>query len=159
MIPELRDHTLSFWSPDSLLPPSLLELSRLLQRSMLDLVLLHRDEVPASCLRYDWSHEDHVYRPAWVVRVTRRELRQVRSPECTGYRVTSLMPGASAVITKVYSNLRGRACAWETSGLFRTRLLVPVTQADEEYLQAWHARHGHAWPRMKEAHPPFLRLL
>ena len=85
MIPELRDHILSFLHPDSLLPPNLLELSRLLQRPAPDLVLLHRDEVPTSCLRYDWSHEDHVYsRPAWVVRVARRKLRRVRSPEYAG---------------------------------------------------------------------------
>ena len=32
MIPELRDHILSFLSSDSLLPPNLLELSKLLQR-------------------------------------------------------------------------------------------------------------------------------
>jgi hypothetical protein len=55
----------------------------------------------------------------WIVRVTRSELRQVRSPEYIGYRLTSLVPGVSTVITKVYSKLRGRACAWETSGLFR----------------------------------------
>ena len=40
MIPEMRDHSLSLLSSDSLLPPSLLELSRLLQRPTLDLVLL-----------------------------------------------------------------------------------------------------------------------
>ena len=40
MIPELLDHIPSFLSPDSLLPPSLQELSRLLQRPTLDLVLL-----------------------------------------------------------------------------------------------------------------------
>ena len=93
------------------------------------------------------------------MRVTRRELRRVRSPEYAGYRVTSLIPNVSAVITKVYSKLRGHACACETSGLFRTRLVVPVSQVDEECLQAWYARHGHAWPRMKEARPAFLRLL
>ena len=121
---------------------------------------MRRDEAPTSCLRYDWSHEDHVYsRPAWGVRVARRELRRVRSPEHAGYRVTALMPGISTVITKVYSKLRGRACAWETSGLFRTQLQVPISQADEEYLQAWHVPHGHAWPRMKGERPAFLRLL
>jgi hypothetical protein len=94
----------------------------------------------------------------WIVRVTRSELRQVRSPEYIGYRLTSLVPGVSTVITKVYSKLRGRACAWETSGLFRVSLLVPVSQADEECLQAWQARHGHTWPQMKGDHPDFLRL-
>ena len=71
----------------------------------------------------------------WIVRDTRRELRQARSPEYIGYRMTSLVPGVSTVITKVYSKLRGRACAWETSGLFRMSILVPVSQADEEYLR------------------------
>ena len=136
----MRDQIQSFLSPDSLLPPSLLELSWLLQPPTLDLALLHRDEVPTSCLRYDWSHEAHVYsRSAWVVRVARRELRRVHSPECTGYRVTSLIPNVSTAIAKVYSKLRGRACAWETSGLFRASLLVPVSQADRECLQAWRA--------------------
>ena len=146
MIPELRDHILSFLSPDSLLPPSLLQLSRLLQRPRLDLFLLRKDDwSPHVC-----SYEGFVYSgPMWIARVTRRELRQVRSPEYIGYRMTSLVPGVSTVITKVYSKLRGRACAWETSGLFRASLLVPVSQADEDYLQAWRARHGHTWPRMK----------
>ena len=110
-------------SHDSLLPPSLLELSRLPQRPTLDLVLLRKDDAsPHAC-----SCERIVYSgPMWIVRVTRRELRQVRSPEHIGYRMTSLVPGVSTVITKVYSKLRGRACAWETSGLFRASLLVPV---------------------------------
>ena len=156
MIPELRDHILSFLSPDCLLPPSPLELSRLLQRPTLDLVVLPReDDSPHAC-----SYEGFVYSgPRWIVRVTRRELRQVRSPEYIGYRLTSLVPGVSTVITKVYSKLRGRACAWETSGLFRANLLVPVSQADEEYLQAWHALQGQAWPGMKQDHPEFLRPL
>ena len=82
----------------------------------------------------------------------------MRSPEYIGYRLTSLVPGVSTVITKVYSKLRGRACAWETSGLFRVSILVPVSQADEEYLQAWRARHGKTWPEMQGDHPEFLRL-
>ena len=50
MIPELRDHILSFLSPDSLLPPTLLELSRLLKRPTLDLVVLRReDDSPHVC--------------------------------------------------------------------------------------------------------------
>ena len=159
MIPELRDHILSFLSPDSLLPPSILDLSRLLQRPTLDLLLLHRAGAPTSCLRYDWSHEDHVYsRPAWVVRVTRRELRRVRLPEYAGYRATSLMPNVTTAITNVYCKIRGHACAWETSGLFRVSILVPVSQADEEYLQAWQAHHGKTWPEMQGDHPNFLRL-
>ena len=134
MIPELRDHILSFLSPDSLLPPSLLELSRLLKRPTLDLIMLRKDAAPPPS-----SYEGFVYSgPVWIVRVTRSELRQVRSPEYIGFRLTSLVPGVSTVITKVYSKLRGRACAWETSGLLRAQLLVPVSQADEEYLQAWH---------------------
>ena len=36
---------------------------------------------------------------------------------------------------------------------------MPVSQADEEYLQAWHARRGHTWPRMKKDHPEVLHLL
>ena len=154
MIPELLNHVLSFLSPDSLLPPSLLELSRLLKRPMLDLILLRKDAAsPPS------SYEGYVYSgPVWIVRVTRSELRQVRSPEYIGFRLTSLVPGVSTVITKVYSKLRGRACAWETSGLFRVSLLVPVSQADEECLQAWQARHGEMWPQMKDDHPDFLRL-
>lgn len=154
MIPELLNHVLSFLSPDSLLPPSLLELSRLLKRPTLDLIMLRKDAAsPPS------SYEGYVYSgPVWIVRVTRSELRQVRSPEYIGYRLTSLVPGVSTVITKVYSKLRGRACAWETSGLFRVSLLVPVSQADEECLQAWQARHGHMWPQMKGDHPDFLRL-
>ena len=136
------------------MPPSLLELSRLLQRPALDLFLLRKDVGSAHAC----SYEGFVYTgPMWIVRVTRSELRQVRSPECIGYRLTSLVPGMSTVITKVYSKLRGRACAWETSGLFRAQLLVPVSQADEECLQAWQARHGHAWPRMKKDHPEVLR--
>ena len=150
----MRDHILSFLSPDSLLPPSLLELSRLLQRPTLDLVLLD-DGSSHAC-----SYEGFVYSgPMWIVRVTRRELRQVRSPEYIDYRMTPLAPGVSTVITKVYSKLRGRACAWETSGLFRVSILVPVSQADEEYLQAWQASHGHTWPRMQKDHPEVLRLL
>ena len=82
----------------------------------------------------------------------------MRSPEYIGFRLTSLVPVVSAVITKVYSRLRGRACAWESSGLFRVSILVPVSQADEEHLQAWQARHGHMWPQMKGDHPDFLRL-
>ena len=153
MIPELLDHILSFLSPDSLLPPSLLELSRLLQRPTLDLVLLD-DGSSHVC-----SYEGFVYSgPMWIVRVTCRELRQVRSPECIGYRLTPLVPGVSTVITKVYSKLRGRACAWETSGLFRVSILAPVSQADEECLQAWQARHGKTWPEMQGDHPEFLRL-
>ena len=156
MIPELRNHILSFLSSDSLLPPSLLELSRLLQRPTLDLIVLRREDAsPHVC-----SYEGFVYTgPMWIVRVTRSELRQVRTPEYIGYRLTSLVPGVSTVITKVYSKLRGRACAWETLGLFRAQLLVPVSQADEEYLQAWQARHGHTWPRMQKDHPEVLRLL
>ena len=156
MIPELLDHVLSFL--DSLLPPSPLELSRLLKRPTLDLIMLCKD---AAALRDSplSSYEGYVYTgPVWIVRVTRSELRQVRSPEYIGYRLTSLVPGVSTVITKVYSKLRGRACAWETSGLFRVSLLVPVSQADEEYLQAWQARHGRMWPQMKDDHPDFLRL-
>ena len=154
MIPDLLDHVLSFLSPDSLLPPSLLELSRLLKRPTLDLIMLRKD---AAALRD--SYEGFVYtRPVWIVRVTRSELPQVRSPEYIGFRLTFLVPGVSTVITKVYSKLRGRACAWETSGLFRVSLLVPVSQADEEYLQAWQARHGKMWPQMKDDHPDFLRL-
>ena len=150
MIPELRDHILSFLSSDSLLPPSLLELSKLLQRPTLDLIVLRREDAsPHVC-----SYEGFVYTgPRWIVCVTRSELRQVRSQEYIGYRLTSLAPGVSTVITKVYSKLRGRACAWETSGLFRAQLLVPVS------LQAWQARHGHTWPRMKKDHPEVLRLL
>ena len=155
MIPELRDHILSFLSPDSLLPPTLLELSRLLKRPTLDLVLLRKDAASPPD-----SYEGYVHTgPVWIVRVTRSELRQVRSPEYIGYRLTSLVPGVSTVITKVYSKLRGRACAWETSGLFRAQLLVPVSQADEECLQAWQAHHGHTWPRMQKDHPEVLRLL
>ena len=107
MIPELRDHILSFLSSDSLLPPSLRELSRLLQRPTLDLVVLRREDAsPHVC-----SYEGFVYSgPRWVVRVTRSELRQGRSPEYIGYRLTPLVPGVSTVITKVYSKLRGRAC-------------------------------------------------
>ena len=56
MIPELRDHILSFLSPDNLLPPSLLELSRLLKRLTLDLILLRKD---AAALRD--SYESFVY--------------------------------------------------------------------------------------------------
>jgi hypothetical protein len=37
-------------------------------------------------------------------------------------------------------------------------LLVPVSQADEEHLQAWQARHGKMWPQMQDDHPEFLRL-
>ena len=71
MIPELLDHILSFLSPDSLLPPSLLELSALLQRPTLDLVLLD-DGSSHVC-----SYEGFVYSgPMWIVRVTRRELRR-----------------------------------------------------------------------------------
>ena len=142
MIPELRDHILSFLSSDTLLPP--------------DLIVLRREDAsPHVC-----SYEGFVYSgPMWIVRVTRRELRQVHSPEQIGYRMTSLVPGVSTVITKAYSKLRGRACAWETSGLFRASLLVPVSHADEEHLQAWRARHGHTWPRMKQDHPEVLRLL
>ena len=154
MIPELGDHILSFLSPDSLLPPTLLELSRLLKRPTLDLVLLRKDAASPPD-----SYEGYVYTgPVWIVRVTRSELRQLRSPEYIGYRLTSLVPGVSTVITKVYSKLRGRACAWETSGLFRVSILVPVSQADEEYLQAWQARHGKTWPEMQGDHPDFLRL-
>ena len=110
MIPELLNHVLSFLSPDSLLPPSLLELSRLLKRPTLDLIMLRKD---TAALRD--SYEGYVYTgPVWIVRVTRSELRQVRSPEYIGFRLTSLVPGVSTVITKVYSKLRGRACAWET---------------------------------------------
>jgi len=154
IIPELLDHVFSFLSPDSLLPPSLLELSRLLKRPTLDLIMLRKD---AATLRD--SYEGYVYTgPVWIVRVTRSELRQVRSPEYIGFRLTPLAPGVSTVITKVYSKLRGRACALETSGLFRVSILVPVSQADEECLQAWQARHGRMWPRMKGDHPDFLRL-
>ena len=87
-------------------------MSRLLKRPTLDLILLRKD---AASLRD--SYEAFVYTgPMWIVRVTRSELRQVRSPECIGFRLTStsLAPGVSTVITKVYSKLRGRACAWET---------------------------------------------
>ena len=123
MIPELLDHILNFLSPDSLLPPSLLELSKLLLRPTPDLVLLD-DGSSHVC-----SYEGFVYSGLrWIVRVTRSELRQVRSPEYIGYRLTSLVPGVSTVITKVYSKLRGRACAWETSGLFRASLLVPISR-------------------------------
>ena len=67
MIPELRDHILSFLSSDSLLPPSLLELSKLLRCPTLDLVVLRReDDSPHVC-----SYEGFVYSgPRWVVRVT-----------------------------------------------------------------------------------------
>ena len=37
-------------------------------------------------------------------------------------------------------------------------ILVPVSQADQEYLQAWQARHGKTWPQMKADHPDFLLL-
>ena len=62
MIPELRDHILSFLSSDSLLPPSLLELSKLLQRPTLDLVVLRREDAsPHVC-----SYEGFVYTgPMW----------------------------------------------------------------------------------------------
>ena len=61
MIPELLDHILSFLSPDNLLPPSLLELSRLLQRPTLDLVLLD-DGSSHVC-----SYEGFVYSgPIWI---------------------------------------------------------------------------------------------
>ena len=95
---------------------------------MLDLIVLRREDAsPHVC-----SYEGFVYSGRrWVVRVTRSELQQVRSPEYIGYRLTSRVPGVSTVITKVYSKLRGRACAWETSGLFRTRLLAPVSHADQ----------------------------
>ena len=83
----------------------------------------------------------------------------MRSPEYIGYRLTSLAPGVSTVISKVYSKLRGRACDWEISGLFRVSLLVPVSQADEEYLQTWQVRHGKTWPQMQGKHPEFMRLL
>ena len=72
MIPELCDHILSFLSPDSLLPPSLLELSRLLQRPTLDLFLLRNGDGSSHVC----SYEGFVYSGAmWIVRVTRRELR------------------------------------------------------------------------------------
>ena len=71
------------------------------------------------------------------------------------HRLSSDVPGAR----RVHGHHRGRACAWETSGLFRAQLLVPVSQADEEYLQAWQARHGHTWPMMNKDHPEVLRLL
>ena len=56
MIPELLDHILSFLSPDSLLPPTLLELSRLLKRPRLDLVLLRKDAASPPD-----SYEGYVY--------------------------------------------------------------------------------------------------
>ena len=108
MIPELRDHILSFLSPDRLLPPSLLELSRLLKRPTLDLIMLRREDASSHVC----SYEGYVYSgPVWIVRVTRSELRQARSPEYIGFRLASLVPGASTVITEVYSKLRRRACA------------------------------------------------
>ena len=56
MIPELLNHVLSFLSPDSLLPPSLLELSKLLKRPTLDLIMLREDAAsPPS------SYEGYVY--------------------------------------------------------------------------------------------------
>ena len=78
-------------SPDALLPPSLLAISRLLQRPALDLLLLHDDDAPPQCCqRYDCPHPDFVYKgPAWVVRITRQELRKPRSPEYAGLRVAS----------------------------------------------------------------------
>ena len=56
MLPqELRDRIDEFLSPDSLLPPSLVETSRLLRRPALDLLLLHdNDAPPTSCQRYHW---------------------------------------------------------------------------------------------------------
>jgi hypothetical protein len=159
---ELRDRIDEFLSPDSLLPPSLLAISRLLRRPALDLLLLHDDDAPpACCQRYHWSHPDFVYRgPAWVVRVTRQELRKPRSPEYTGVRISSLVPGISTVYTRVYSRLRGRACAWEIEGLSKVSLLLPVTDADAAYLRAWYKTHGCAWPRAKGGvHPTFLSLV
>ena len=51
MLPqELRERVDEFLSPDSLLPPSLVETSRLLRRPALDLLLLHDDDAPpTSC--------------------------------------------------------------------------------------------------------------
>ena len=81
------NHILSFLSPDSLLRPTLLELSRLLKRPTLDLVLLRKDAASPPD-----SYEGYVYTgPVWIVRITRSELRQVRSPEYIGYRLTSLV--------------------------------------------------------------------
>ena len=78
MIPKLRDHILSFLSSDSLLPPSLLELSRQLRRPALDLILLRADD-PSS---HVCSYAGFVYSgPMWIVRSTPRELQQMRSPE------------------------------------------------------------------------------
>ena len=74
---ELWERIQGFVSPDALLPPSLLAISRLLQRPALDLLLLHADNdaPPHCCQRYDWQHPDFVYRgPAWAVRITRQEL-------------------------------------------------------------------------------------
>ena len=159
---EVWERIEGFVSPDSLLLPSLLETSRLLRRPALDLLLLHRNDAPPQCCqRYDWSHPDFVYRgPAWVVRITRQELRRPRSPEYTGVRITSLVPGVSTVYSRVYSRLRGRACAWEVDGLCKVCLLVPVTDADAAYLHDWYKTHGCAWPRAKEGvHPTFRTLV
>ena len=161
---ELWERIQGFVSPDALLPPSLLAISRLLQRPALDLLLLHHDDAPPHCCqRYDWQHPDFVYRgPAWAVRITRQELRKPRSPEYTGVRITSLVPGISTVYTRVYSRIRGHACAWETGvGLCKVCLLLPMTDADAAYLTEWHKTHGSAWPRAKGggAHPTFQRLV
>ena len=91
---ELWERIQGFVSPDALLPPSLVAISRLLQRPALDLLLVHDDDddaPPHCCQRYDWPHPDLVHRgPAWAVRVTRQELRKPRSPEYTAVRITSL---------------------------------------------------------------------
>ena len=53
MIPEPVEHILSFLSPDSLLPPTLLELSKLLKRPTLDLVVLHREVASPHVCSYE----------------------------------------------------------------------------------------------------------
>ena len=96
------------------------------------------------------------------MRITRQELRKPRSPEYTGVRITSLVPGISTVYTRVYSRIRGHACAWETGvGLCKVCLLLPMTDADAAYLTEWYKTHGSAWPRAKGggAHPTFQRLV
>lgn len=158
---ELWDHINEFLRLDSLLPPSLLAISRLLRRPVLDLLLMHEDDAPpACCQRYHTPHRDFVYRgPVWVVRVTRHELRKPQSPEYIGVRISSLVPGISTVYTRVYSRLCGHACAWEIEGLSKVSLLLPVTDADAAYLREWYKTHGCAWPWGKEGVHPALKNL
>ena len=108
---------------------------------------------------FSYYYPDFLYRgPAWVARITRQELRKPRSPAYTGVRISSHGAGISTVYTRVYSRLRGRACAWEIEGLRKVSLLLPVTDADAAYLHAWYKTHGCAWPRAKGGVHPCSRI-